>query len=301
MSNETTLSSLSDALADAVQAAGTSVVRVRARRRLGSGVVWGEGLIVTVAGAVGRASTVQITLPDGTEHDAHVVGIDPGTDLALLRTDATVTAGPRTTGEDLRVGHLVLVVGRPGRTTRATFGIVSGYSGRPWTTPLGGSVARVIEVDASLPGGFGGGALVNATGTIIGINSRALVRGGTTIPSDTVDAVVDKLVSHGTQERGWIGVTFQGVDLTGDDGEAAGQERGLLVTGIADDSPAAGAGVKLGDILLRLNGKALTAWEGLAAALAGGVGDSLPLAVLRAGGVTDLSVTPVARPRRRRC
>lgn len=301
MSNETTLSSLSDALAAAVQAAGPSVVRVRARRRLGSGVVWGDGLIVTVAGAVGRAGTVRITTSDGSEHDASVVGIDPGTDLALLKTDAPLTAGERTDGSELSVGHFVLVLGRPGRTTRATFGIVSGHSDQPWTTPLGGSVSRVVEVDATLPGGFGGGALIDARGRIVGVNSRALVRGGTTIPSDTVDAVVKKLAESGTQERGWIGVTFQGVDLNGEDATAAGQERGLLVTGIAEGSPADAAGVKLGDILLTLNGKALGAWEDLASSLGGGVGDGLPLGLLRAGTRTELTVSPVARPRRRRC
>ena len=300
MSNQTTLSSLSDALADAVQAAGPSIVRVRARRRLGSGVAWGPGLVVTVAGAVGRQGAARLTLNDGTEHDATVVGIDPGTDVALLRTEAPVVAGARTDGAALRVGHLVLVAGRPGRTTRATFGIVSGYSDQPWTTPLGGSVARVIEVDATLPGGFGGGALVDAQGRIVGVNSRSLVRGGITIPSDTVDAVVARLLESGTHQRGWIGVTFQGVDLVGDDAAAAAQERGLLVTGIADASPASAAGVKLGDILLRLNGRALSAWEDLAGAL-GGVGSPVPLDVLRAGAVTTLTVSPAERPQRRRC
>lgn len=301
MTKQTTLSSLSDALADAVQLAAPSVVRVRARRRLGSGVVWGEGLIVTVAGAVGRHGSARVTLHDGSEHDATVLGVDPCTDLALLSTDASLTVGPRTDGSELTVGHLVLVLGRPGRSTRATFGIVSGHSDSPWTTPLGGAVSRVVEVDATLPGGFGGGPLVDAAGRIVGVNSRTLVRGGTTIPSDTVDAVVKKLSEQGTQERGWIGVTFQGVDLVGDDSEAAAQARGLLVTGIAEDGPADAAGVKLGDILLRVNGRTLSAWEDLAGSLAGGVGGELPLEILRAGAKTDLSVAPVARPRRRRC
>ena len=301
MTKQTTLSSLSDALAEAVQSAGPSVVRVRARRRLGSGVAWGDGLIVTVAGAVGRHSTAKITLHDGSEHDAAVLGIDPCTDLALLSTDAPLTTGPPTDRSELTVGHLVLVRGRPGRTVRATCGIGSGHSNSPWTTPLGGAVSRVVEVDATLPGGFGGGPLVDANGRIVGVNSRSLVRGGTTIPSATVDNVVQKLSEQGTQERGWIGVTFQGVDLAGDDAEAAGQARGLLVTGIAETGPADVAGVKLGDILLRVDGHALGAWEDLARSLGGGVGNQLPLEILRAGAKADLTVAPVARPRRRRC
>ncbi len=301
MTKQTTLSSLSDALAEAVVRVGPSVVRIRARRRLGSGVAWGDGLIVTVAGAVGRHDTARITLHDGSEHDATVLGVDPATDLALLSTEAPLSPGARTDGSELTVGHLVLVLGRPGRTVRATFGIVSGHSNTAWTTPLGGAVSRVVEVDATLPGGFGGGPLVDASGRIVGINSRSLVHGGTTIPSDTVDAVVKKLCEQGTQERGWIGVMFQGVDLTGADSVAADQARGLLVTGVAEGGPADTAGVKLGDILLRVNAHTLSAWEDLAGSLSGGVGSELPLEVLRAGVKTDLTVAPVARPRRRRC
>jgi len=293
MTQPNALSALSDSLADAVAHANDGVLRVRTGRRVGSGVAWSkDGQIVTVAGAVGRATTATVALPGGEEVEATIKGIDPALDLALLQVDAELTPLPRTNGADLRVGNIVLILGRPGRSVRASLGLVSARGDETWKTPLGAEVARFIDVDGNLPPGFGGGALVDTSGHVVGLNSRSLVRGGTTLPSDTVDAAVAILAEHGTRARGWLGVRFERVALQGDDAEAAGTDAGLLVRGAAENCPASAAGVRVGDVLLSLDGKPLGSWRQLAQALAGAAGRELTLRVLRGGEAVELTVTP---------
>lgn len=302
MTTNATLSSLSHSFADAVQAASKGVVRIRTGRRVGSGLAFREdGRIVTVASAIGRNDTASVTLPDGKEVEAQVLGVDPALDLALLKVDAELTPLERIDGSELRVGALAVVLGRPGRGVRASLGMLSARSDEPWTTPLGAPVARFIEVDASLPPGFGGGALIDADGFLVGMNSRNLVRGGTTIPSDTLEAAVAQLAEHGTRLRSWLGVRFEAVEFSGEDEEAAGTNAGLLVRKAADESPAAEAGVHIGDVLLSLDGKPLGSWRQLAQALAGAAGRAQPLRVLRGGAVVGLTVTPTEKRSRHRC
>ncbi|MCO4773350.1 MAG: serine protease [Deltaproteobacteria bacterium] len=293
MTSQHTLSSLSDSLADAVEAATKGVVRIRSGRRVATGVAWSvDGQIVTVAGAVGRNQTASVTLPTGMEVEATVKGIDPALDIALLHVDSDLTPIERVDGSDLRVGSIALVVGRPGRSVRAALGLVSGRSDEAWTTPMGAKVDRFIDVDSSLPPGFGGGALVDSDGYIVGMNSRGLVRGGTTIPSDTVERAVQQLAEHGTRARGWLGVRFEAVTLEGEDATAADAGAGLLVRKAAESSPASEAGVRIGDVLLSLDGKPLGTWRELAQALAGAAGRPQPLRVLRGGAAVELTVTP---------
>jgi S1-C subfamily serine protease len=302
MTNHATLSQLSHAFADAVEAGSRGILRVRAGRRVGSGIAFSaDGQIITVTGAVGRNATASVTLPDGTEVEATVRGLDPALDLALLQVDAPLTPLARLDGSGLRVGDLGLVLGRPGRGVRATLGMVSARSEEPWMTPLGGRVSRFIEVDASLPPGFSGGALLDATGALVGMNSRGLVRGGTTLPSDTLEAAVALLAEHGTQVRGWLGVRFEAVQLTGEDEAAAGTNAGLLVRKAAEDSPATAGGVRIGDVLLSLDGKPLGSWRELAKALAGAAGRPQPLRVLRGGEALGLTVTPSEKRSRHVC
>lgn len=293
MTQPNALSALSDSLADAVAHANDGILRVRTGRRVGSGIAWSsDGQIVTVAGSVGRATTATVALPSGEEVEATIKGIDPALDLALLTVDAELSPLPRANGADLRVGNIVLILGRPGRSVRASLGLVSARADEVWKTPLGADVARFIDVDGNLPPGFGGGALLDTTGRVVGLNSRGLVRGGTTLPSDTVDAAVALLAEHGTRARGWLGVRFEQVPLTGADAEAAGTDTGLLVRGAAEASPATTAGVRMGDVLLSLDDKPLGSWRELAQALAGAAGRDLTLRVLRGGAAVEMTVTP---------
>lgn len=159
-----TLNEFSRVLADAVEAGGRYTVRIEARRRLpASGVIWSpDGVIVTAHHVVEWDSNITVGLPDGRTVPARLVGRDPATDLAVLRAEATgLEAAPIADDDGLRVGHLVLSLGRPGRTVQATLGIVSAL-GQAWRTMGGGQIDRYMQTDTAMYPGFSGGPLVDA-------------------------------------------------------------------------------------------------------------------------------------------
>src|SRR3989304_4039110 len=164
------LSDLSSDLAAIVDAAGRSVVRVEARRRIpASGIIWSaDGTVVTANHVVQREENITVGLPDGSKVGATLAGRDPATDVAVLRLQsAGLTATPRASTEGLRVGHLVLALGRPGRTVRATLGIVSAL-GESWRTVEGSLIDHYLQTDAPFHPGFSGGPLVDAGGRGMG-------------------------------------------------------------------------------------------------------------------------------------
>jgi S1-C subfamily serine protease len=168
------LSTLSADMAATVAALGHSVVQVEGRRHgSASGVVWAaDGLIVTANHVLTRDDDIGVSVGDGKSNQATLVGRDPTTDLALLRIDTKELTPPAWVGaEDLRVGHLVLAIGRPGKTVRATLGIISAL-GDAWRTPVGGSIERYVQTDALSSPGFSGGPLVTAEGKVVGINTE---------------------------------------------------------------------------------------------------------------------------------
>ncbi len=301
--HNSSLIALSSALADAVASLGPCLVRIPGRRGSATGVAWAPRQVVTTARAIGRRSQVPVVLPDGSEHQGTVTGLDWGTDLALvtLPDDApALSAAPWAESDGLRTGHLVLVLGRPGRQVRATLGMVSAIGG-PWVAHGGSPVDAYLDVDASLPAGFAGGPLVDSGGQVIGLNSRRLRQGGTTLPTATVRRVVADLVAHGGVQQAWLGVGVQGAELP----DGAGQPRGLLITAVASGGPADAAGVVLGDAILALGDVALSEPQDLLAALAGqSAGAQASLRLWRAGAALNADVTLGTRPTssgRRRC
>jgi S1-C subfamily serine protease len=288
------LSNLSDALAGIVETAGQSVVRVEARRRLpASGVVWSsDGVIVTAHHVVQQEDAIGVGLPSGERVTATLVGRDPTTDLAVLRVEATGLNTPQwSTPDDLRVGHLVLALGRPGRTVQATLGIVSAM-GEGWRTPAGGQVARYLQTDVVMYPGFSGGTLVGARGQVLGLNTSALLRGiSLALPSPTVRRVVETLLSHGRMRRGYLGVGAQGVRLPASVAETLGQETGLLLVSVKPGSPAERAGLLLGDAIVGLDNQPVRRMDDLPALLSGDrVGSSVPVRIVRSGEVEELQV-----------
>src|SRR5437762_1377922 len=156
------LQNLSNALADTVASAGTGVVRVEARKRIpATGIVWSaDGVIVTAHHVVERDENITVGLPDGKSVSAKLVGRDPSTDLAVLRTEGGgLTTVAQANYDSLRVGHLVLALGRPGDQVLATLGIVSalGEGSRG-----GGQIDRFLQTDVTMYPGFSGGPLVDA-------------------------------------------------------------------------------------------------------------------------------------------
>ncbi len=292
MSN--TLTSLSDALATAVEAAGPSVVRVEARRRLpASGIVWSaDGLIVTAHHVVEQDDNIRIGLPDGQTVPASLVGRDPTTDLALLRAKASgLTSAAWAAAETLRVGHLALALGRPGQTVMATLGIVSALK-KDWRSPAGGQFDHYLQTDALMYPGFSGGPSVDATGRIIGLNSSALLRGvSLAVPAATVRRVADALLAHGRVKRGYLGVGAQAVRLPAGLATQLGQETGLLLGSVEPGSPAERGGLFMGDTVVALAGHPVRHLDDLLALLSSDrVGQSVPVRIIRGGQVMELSV-----------
>ena len=288
------LQNLSDALAATIEASGQAVVRVEARRRLpATGVIWSEdGLVVTAHHVARRDENISVGLHDGRIAAATLVGRDPTTDIAVLRAEAeALTPATWTLAEDLRVGHLVLALGRPGQTVQASLGIVSALGGE-WRTPAGGKVDRYLQTDVVMYPGFSGGPLVTAAGQILGLSTSALLRGvSLAVPFNTVRQVVDTLVTHGRVRRGYLGVGLQPVRLPAELAQELGQRMGLLVVQVKAGSPAERGGLLLGDTIVALDGRPVRHHEALLALLGGDrVGVSVPVRIVRAGQLQELEV-----------
>lgn len=290
----TVLASLSDGLAAAVEIAGQSVVRVDARQRMSaSGIVWSaDGLIVTAHHVVERDDAIVVGLPGGGEATATLVGRDPTTDLALLRADSAGLTPPTWIEDaDLRVGQLVLALGRPGHSMQATLGIVSAL-GDGWRTGAGGVVDRYVQTDVTMYAGFSGGPLVDGAGRVAGLNSSALLRGvSPAIPVATLRRVVDTLLAHGKVRRGYLGVSTQRIRLPGGLADKAGQETGLLIAQVVEGSPAERGGLFLGDTIVAVAGAPVQDHDDLLGKLGGDrVGEAVPFRILRGGQLVDVNV-----------
>jgi S1-C subfamily serine protease len=294
------LSNLSEAMAGIVEAAGRSVVRVQGRRRLAaSGIVWAaEGVILTAHHVVHADDEIGIGLPDGQSAGARLVGRDPSTDVAVLRTDAQgLAAAERAAAQELRVGHLVLALGRPGRAVQATLGIVSALGGE-WRTPAGGQVSHYLQTDVLMYPGFSGGPLVDVGGRLVGMNTSALLRGvSLAVPVPTLERVVETLLAHGRVRRGYLGVGAQPVRLPEAVAQQVGQETGLLLASVNAGGPADSAGLLLGDTLVALDGQPLRHMDDLVAALGGErIDQQAQIRLIRGGQIQEIAVVIGARP-----
>ena len=289
----TVLSSLSDDLAAAVQAAAPSVARIDAHRSLGSGTIWApEGILVTAAHVVEREDRIEVGLSDGRTLLATLVGRDPTTDIAVLRVQATGLSSPAWAGSDtLRVGQLVLALARPGRTLRATLGILSA-AGEAWRTRAGGQVDRYLQADVRVWPGFSGGPLIDVSGTTLGLNTAAMRRGPSlTIPATTLRRVVDTLLAYGRVRRGYLGVGAHPVRLPARMSQQVGQDLGLLLVSVEPGSPAEQGGLLMGDVIVAVDGLAVGRVDDLMALLtADRVGSSVPARIVRGGQLRDMNI-----------
>jgi S1-C subfamily serine protease len=302
------LATLSNDLAGAVEQAARAIVAVHARRRIpSSGVVWRPGVVVAASHTLSRDEDITVTLPDGRTASATLAGRDDTTDLAALRLDApSLAPAERADPAALRVGHLVLAVGRPGPSVTASMGVVSAVGGE-WRTWQGGRIDRFVRLDLNIYDGFSGGALVEAGGRVLGINTSGLARAtALTIPAATVDRVTDQLLSHGRVQRGYLGLASQPVRLP--EGLRAAlkldTDIGLVVVNVESDGPADRAGVLLGDVIVAVDGTAVRDPADVLAALGPErVGNPLTVRVLRGGQPVAVTITvgrrPQAEPRRR--
>jgi S1-C subfamily serine protease len=291
------LAAFSDALADAVALVGQSVVRVDGRKRQSaSGIIWtSDGLIVTADHVVERDDDLTIGLADGRTVKAKLVGRDPGSDLALLKADATgLPAIERST--NARVGSIALLVARPGPELMASLGTVSAVSG-PIRTRRG-RMEGLIATDATFYPGFSGAPLIAGSGAALGLATSRFRGGrgsGVVIPMATIERTVAALSAHGRVRSGFVGIGSQPAQLPAALREKAGlgaQETGLLVVTVEAGGPAEKAGVLLGDVLVAFGGEAVRDPGELRDLLGPErVGQATALRIIRGGEPLDLTVT----------
>ena len=287
------IENMSSELAKMVELAGPAVVRVEGRRRMpASGIVWSkDGVIVTAHHVLERDDRLRVGFGGEEKVEAQLVGRDPSTDLAVLKADQKgLTQADWAELEGLKVGHLVLALGRPGRTVQATLGIVSAL-GTNWRTAAGGMVDRYLQTDVVMYPGFSGGALVDVEGKVLGLNTSALGGVSLTIPTSTVRRVTQALLTDGKVRRGYLGVGVQPVRLPEALVEELGQETGLILVSVEPGSPADKGGLTLGDSLLSLDGNPLRRLDELLDLLSHDlVGREVGLRILRAGEAREVKV-----------
>jgi S1-C subfamily serine protease len=284
---------LSNAMASAVEKAGTSTVMVNARRRMpASGIAFAPDLVLTANHVVEREDDIKVRLHDGTQLVARIAGRDPGSDLAVVRLERAA-AQPAETSETARIGQMVLALGRPSEEgIEASLGVISAVGG-PVRTQRG-SLEKFYRTDAVPYPGFSGGPLVDAEGKVAGMNTSGFGPGAfLTIPTETAFKIAAQLAEHGSVMRGYLGVRSQLVELPTNAQQALNRSQsvGLLIISVEKNSPAASGGLMVGDILVGLDGTPLLDHEALFSRLSGDVaGKTLPIEMIRGGQVQTLDV-----------
>jgi S1-C subfamily serine protease len=265
------LDAYSRAVVDAVERTGPAVVSLRVQQRRmrasgqGSGlIVTPDGYILTNSHVVHNARAVIATFVDGSEAEGRVVGDDPATDLALVRVHADAALhAPLAVGSKPRPGQLVIAIGNPlGFDSTVSTGVVSAL-GRSLSGPSGKLIDDVIQHTAPLNPGNSGGPLVSAQGRVLGINSAMAGRSqgiGFAIPVETAAWVVGELLSRGRVRRALLGVAVQIRSLPARLAEhvGPGQRSCIEIVAVTEGAPAAGAGLKSGDIIVEVAGQRVT-------------------------------------------
>ncbi len=283
-----------------------------------------EGHIITNSHVVEGASKVQVTLgSDETNHDAEIVGTDPATDVALLKVDVPADQlHPLALGDSskVQVGDPVVAIGNPfGLDRTVTSGIVSALQ-RQIQAPNGFSISHVIQTDAAINPGNSGGPLIDASGSVIGINSQIQSGGGGgnvgigfAVPINTARDVVEQIKHDGEVEHAYIGITGGSITPAIADALKLPTDKGVLVNEVSEDGPADKAGIKGGetdatiegaqvrlggDIITEIDGEAVTSMEALIDAVdAAEPGDKMEMTLVRDDGEEKtVTVTLGVRP-----
>ncbi|HIO07942.1 TPA: Do family serine endopeptidase, partial [Candidatus Poribacteria bacterium] len=272
---------------------------------LGSGVIASSsGYILTNNHVIQEADDIKVTLSDGREFDAEVVGTDSGsqgTDLAVLKINADKLSSLEFGDSDqLQVGEWVVAIGSPlGLDQTVTRGIVSA-KGRSTDDIRIASYADFIQTDASINRGNSGGALINIRGQLVGINTAIATGGGLSygnigigfaIPSKLVQRVMTQLIEKGEVERGWLGVMIQDVDHNLSEKLEFDSPHGALITMVGKNSPAEKGGMRHGDVVLEFNGVQIRDRDHLRYVVAStGIDSTVPVKVIRQGKKRNLKI-----------
>ena len=293
MTEPSFLAQLSATIVETAATVAPSIVEIASHRSLASGFVWREGLIITADEALADEGKILVEFADGTQHPAHIVGRDPSTDIALLRIESADAPSPAPailSHETPRPGALVVVAAAAESAPLVSFGGAIAV-GPEWRSMRGGKIDARIELDVRLRPRAEGGLVISAGGSVVGMAVRG-PRGRTlVIPSATLERAAAVLLEHGQVPRGYLGLGLHQVVATG-----GGQ--GAMVMSVDPDGPAAIAGILQGDIILRWNGATVPSVNTLMRTLDHhSIGQSISLAIRRAGADVEAALTITTRPR----
>jgi S1-C subfamily serine protease len=306
------LDAYSRAVAGVAEAVGPAVVRVDTRRRgarapgggVGSGVIISpDGLILTNSHVVAGANEIRLADSEGRTTDAHLIGDDPDTDLALIRANAARDLPAAALGDSkgLRRGQVVVAIGNPlPFESTVTAGVISAL-GRSLRAETGRMIEDVIQTDAALNPGNSGGPLVSTLNEVIGINT-AVIRGAQgicfAVASNTASFVLGELIRHGRVRRAFIGVAAETAHLPRRFALAAGidNKTGAMLTSVDQSGPASAGGLMRGDLVVALAGQSVTGVDDLVRLLnADRIDRTVAVEVIRLGKLRRFDLTPVER------
>jgi S1-C subfamily serine protease len=288
----------SNALADAVERAAPGVVQVHGRRRPASGLVYASEVVVTMARVLGREDGLQVRDHAGQGFDAELAGWDPTTGLAVLRVPGLKSAPIEPATTPARVGNIAVAIGRSwSNSVTASTGVVSVIAG-PLPTGRRRAIEQVLRTSAPMHDGFAGGAFVDTSGALLGVATGAEIRKlGVVIPVSIAWAAAAHILEHGRSKRGYLGIAGQAVRLPDAQAALVKQPEALLVMNVTDKSPAAAAGILVGDVLFELEGRAIDSPDDLLDRLSPvGVGSLASARLLRGATIVDATVTIGERP-----
>ncbi len=298
-----TLQALARDLADVVEQVSPAAVAVNARRHLSSsGVYWRNGVIVTAAHTIRRTEDISVILASGQTVIANFVGADPTTDLAVLKIDsAELSPPPFGDTVQLKVGNIVLALGRGAQKgLNATLGII-GVLGGAWHTWRGGLIDQFIGLDLVLHPAATGGPLIDNRGQVLGINTSGLSRTTVlTVPVSTVNRVVAQLLEKGHMVRGYLGLGMHPIPLPQDLKSALNlsADSGLIIVSVEAEGPGSKAGILFGDVIVALQGKAVSSLRDLQSFLQPEfVGKEIPVSVIRGGNSVEVTIRVGERKR----
>ena len=292
-SNNNPLIALSQNVAEIIETVGKSIVAIQGQRFRCSGIYWREGIIVTSAENIKRPKDVTITLPNGETAPVKLLGSDRSRDVAVFESEIKLPIPPVDRNCELKVGQSAIAVGNSQRGLTVSQGIVSTV-GDSWRSTMGGYIDRFIRVDLSLYSGMAGSALVNAEGQVIGFNTTGPRRSVLTIPAATVDRVVTQLLEKGHIRRGYLGIAMQPVDLPDSlvTEFSLQAQQGLIIVNVEPQSPAAEAGILLGDILTKIETTPVAKLRDLQAFLEPqNIGKTIAVELIRGGKLQNISLT----------
>jgi S1-C subfamily serine protease len=299
------LDSYSRAVAAVADRVGPAVCAVRLDKGHGSGIVLSpDGLVITNAHVVGKTKAVTLQFPDTRRLGGRVLGTDPDTDLAVIKADGDgLMAAQLGDSSHLKRGQVAIAIGNPlGFESTLTAGVISAL-GRSLRSPNGRSIDDVIQTDAALNPGNSGGALCATTGEVIGVNT-SMIAGAQglcfAVAANTARFVLSEILQHGVVRRAYLGAGADLVRLPRRIADAAGiaTDAGVVLHALQPGAPADRAGLREGDVIVTLDGKAVPGPGALLRMLgAAAIGVPAVFKVLRQGHLIDLTVTPSQRPR----